>query len=320
MPMKPIRLGVLMDDISSIKPHKDSTFAMMLEAQARHWEIYTFDSSDMYYSDGKVIADSRKTLVSDSESDWHSREDAQPLSLRTLDAVFMRKDPPFDMDYIYATYLLEQLELDGVLVVNKPSSLRDANEKLFALNFPECIPKTLVSSNIEKLNTFINEIQTVVVKPLDGMGGTDIYKLSKGDHNIDEVLQKITNHQSRYIMAQEFLPEIKKGDKRILLINGKPVDYALARLPAEGSFKGNLAAGAKGVGQPLSERDRYLCSQIAPMLIEKELMFVGLDVIGDYITEINVTSPTCIRELDKQFGLNISATLLDEVENRLSLR
>ena len=318
--MKPIRLGVLMDDISSIKPYKDSTFAMMLEAQARHWEIYTFDSSDMYYSDGKVIADSRKTLVNDSKSDWHSREDTQPLSLSSLDAVFMRKDPPFDMDYIYATYLLEQLESDGVLVVNKPSSLRDANEKLFALNFPECIPKTLVSSNIEKLNTFINEIQTVVVKPLDGMGGTDIYKLSHGDHNIDEVLQKITNNQSRYIMAQEFLPEIKEGDKRILLINGKPVDYALARLPAEGSFKGNLAAGAKGVGQPLSERDRYLCSQIAPMLIKKELMFVGLDVIGDYITEINVTSPTCIRELDKQFGLNISATLLDEVENRLSLR
>ena len=320
MPMKPIRLGVLMDDISSIKPYKDSTFAMMLEAQARHWEIYTFDSSDMYYSDGKVIADSRKTLVNDSKSDWHSREDAQPLSLGTLNAVFMRKDPPFDMDYIYATYLLEQLESDGVLVVNKPSSLRDANEKLFALNFPECIPKTLVSSNIEKLNTFINEIKTVVVKPLDGMGGTDIYKLSHGDRNIEEVLQKITNNQSRYIMAQEFLPEIKEGDKRILLINGKPVDYALARLPAEGSFKGNLAAGAKGVGQPLSERDRYLCSQIAPMLIEKELMFVGLDVIGDYITEINVTSPTCIRELDKQFGLNISATLLDEVENRLSLR
>jgi glutathione synthase len=309
-----------MDDISSIKPHKDSTFAMMLEAQARHWEIYTFDSSDMYYSDGKVIADSRKTLVNDSESDWHSREDVQPLSLGTLDVVFMRKDPPFDMDYIYATYLLEQLESDGVLVVNKPSSLRDANEKLFALNFPECIPKTLVSSNIKKLNTFINEIKTVVVKPLDGMGGTDIYKLSHGDRNIEEVLQKITNNQSRYIMAQEFLPEIKEGDKRILLINGKPVDYALARLPAEGCFKGNLAAGAKGVGQPLSERDRYLCSQIAPMLIKKELMFVGLDVIGDYITEINVTSPTCIRELDKQFGLNISATLLDEVENRLSLR
>ena len=320
MPMKPIRLGVLMDDISSIKPHKDSTFAMMLEAQERNWDIYTFDSPDMFYSDGKVIAHSKKTIVNDSGTNWHSCEDAKALSLDSLDVVFMRKDPPFDMDYIYATYLLEQLESDGILVVNKPSSLRDANEKLFALNFPECIPKTLVSSSIEQLNTFISDTQTVVVKPLDGMGGTDIYKLSKGDQNIDAVLNKITNNQSRYIMAQEFLPEIKDGDKRILLINGKPVDYALARLPAKGSFKGNLAAGAKGVGQPLSERDRYLCSQIAPMLIEKELIFVGLDVIGDYITEINVTSPTCIRELDKQFAINISATLLDEVENMLALR
>jgi glutathione synthase len=232
----------------------------------------------------------------------------------------MRKDPPFDMDYIYATYLLEQLESEGALVINKPSSLRDANEKLFALNFPDCIPKTLVSSNIDKLDDFINEIKTAVVKPLDGMGGTDIFKLSVGDKQINEILTKITNNQSRYIMAQEFLPEIKDGDKRILLINGKPVEYALARLPAEGSFKGNLAAGAKGVGQPLSERDRYLCAQIAPLLIEKNLVFVGLDVIGDYITEINVTSPTCIREIDKQFGINISSMLLDEIEKMLALR
>jgi len=236
-----------------------------------------------------------------------------------MDVVFMRKDPPFDMDYIYSTYLLEQLELQGVLVINKPSSLRDANEKLFALNFPECIPKTLVSSKISQLQGFIDSLSTVVVKPLDGMGGVDIFKLSKGDTNISEILKKITNNETRYIMAQEFLPEIKDGDKRILLINGRPVDYALARLPVEGSFKGNLAAGAKGVGQPLSERDRYLCAQIAPMLIKKGLVFVGLDVIGDYITEINVTSPTCIRELDKQFEINISAMLLDEVEKRLAL-
>jgi glutathione synthase len=231
----------------------------------------------------------------------------------------MRKDPPFDMDYIYSTYLLEQLELEGVLVINKPSSLRDANEKLFALNFPECIPKTLVSSKIHELNNFIDSQKIVVVKPLDGMGGTDIFKLSKGDNDIDDILKRITNNESRYIMAQEFLPEIKDGDKRILLINGNPVDYALARLPAEGSFKGNLAAGAKGVGQPLSERDRYLCTQIAPTLIDKGLVFVGLDVIGDFITEINVTSPTCIRELDKQYGINISSSLLDEVERRLAL-
>jgi len=320
MPMKPIRLGVLMDDISNIKPNKDSSFAMMLEAQKRSWEIHTFDSTDMFYADGLVNAHSKRTAVTDSKINWYNSEPSQVINLGSLDVVFMRKDPPFDMDYIYSTYLLEQLESEGVLVVNKPSSLRDANEKLFALNFPDCIPKTLVSSNIEKLNDFINEIKTVVVKPLDGMGGTDIFKLSKGDKNINKVLNKITNNESRYIVAQEFLPEIKDGDKRILLINGKPVDYALARLPAAGSFKGNLAAGAKGVGQPLSDRDRYLCAQIAPMLIEKELVFVGLDVIGDYITEINVTSPTCIRELDKQFGINISSMLLDEVEKMLTLR
>lgn len=318
--MKQIILAVLMDDISSIKPIKDSSFAMMLEAQKRGWEIFTFDTPDMFYEDGIVLANARKTLVRDSEQDWYECEDIKALPLNSIDIVFMRKDPPFDMDYIYATYLLEQAENSGTLVVNKPSSLRDANEKLFALNFPECIPETLVSSNIKKLSEFISKIKTAVVKPLDGMGGTDIFKLTKGDKNIEEVLLKITNQGSRFIMAQEFLPEIKNGDKRILLINGKPVDYALARIPAAGSFKGNLAAGAKGVGQPLSARDRHLCSQIAPMLIEKELMFVGLDVIGDYITEINVTSPTCIRELDSQFDLNISSMLLDEIEDKLALR
>jgi len=317
--MKPITLAVLMDDIASINPKKDSSLAMMLEAKRRNWDIYTFDSSDMFHLKGEVFAKARKTLVADSQSNWHECEEAEILQLKEIDVVFMRKDPPFDMDYIYATYLLEQLEASGVIVVNKPSSLRDANEKLFALNFPELIPKTLVSSNNEKLAAFINDNVDVVVKPLDGMGGTNIFKLKKGDDN-KEVLLKLTNNSQRYIMAQEFLPEIKHGDKRILLINGKPVDYALARIPAEGNFKGNLAAGAIGVGQPLSERDRFLCKQIAPTLIEKELIFVGLDVIGDYITEINVTSPTCIRELDSQFGLNISAELLDVVEEKLALR
>ncbi len=318
--MQPIILAVLMDDIASINQKKDSSFAMMLEAQRRDWEIFTFDSVDMFHLNGKVFANAQKTFVTDSDNDWFSCEEQELLSISNVDVIFMRKDPPFDMDYIYATYLLEQAEISGVLVVNKPSSLRDANEKLFALNFPDCIPETLVSSNIEQLIAFINDNEEVVVKPLDGMGGKDIYKLKADDENIDEVLLEITNQGQRYIMAQEFLPEIVHGDKRILLINGIPIDYALARLPKEGSFKGNLAAGAKGVGQPLTERDRYLCEKIAPMLIEKELIFVGLDVIGDYITEINVTSPTCIRELDRQFGLNISSQLLDAIEERLALR
>ena len=318
--MKPIILAILMDDIASISQKKDSSFAMMLEAQSRDWEIFTFDSVDMCHIKGRVFANARKTMVTDSENDWFSCKKQELISLSNVDVIFMRKDPPFDMDYIYATYLLEQAEIGGVMVVNKPSSLRDANEKLFALNFSGCIPKTLVSSNIEQLITFINDNEEAIVKPLDGMGGKDIYKLKTGDENINEVLLRITNQGRRYIMAQEFLQEIKDGDKRILLINGVPIDFALARLPAEGSFKGNLAAGAIGVGQPLTERDRYLCEKISPMLIEKELIFVGLDVIGDYITEINVTSPTGIRELDKQFDLNISAQLLDVIEEKLALR
>ena len=318
--MQPIILAVLMDDIASINQKKDSSFAMMLEAQNRDWEIFTFDSVDMFHLKGQVFANARKTFVTDSENDWYSCEQQELLSISNVDVIFMRKDPPFDMDYIYATYLLEQAEIGGVIVVNKPSSLRDANEKLFSLNFSDYIPKTLVSSNIEQLIAFISDNEEAIVKPLDGMGGKDIYKLKIGDENIDEVLLRLTNQGQRYIMAQVFLPEIKQGDKRILLINGIPIDYALARLPAEGSFKGNLAAGAKGVGQPLTERDRYLCEKIAPMLIEKELIFVGLDVIGDYITEINVTSPTGIRELDKQFELNISAQLLDVIEKKLTLR
>ena len=309
-----------MDDIASINQKKDSSFAMMLEAQSRDWEIFTFDSVDMFHLKGQVFANARKTFVTDSENDWFSCEEQELLSISNVDVIFMRKDPPFDMEYIYATYLLEQAEIDGVMVVNKPSSLRDANEKLFALNFPDYIPETLVSSNIEQLIAFISDNEEAVVKPLDGMGGKDIYKLKISDETINEVLKHLTNLGQRYIMAQEFLPEIKHGDKRILLIDGVPIDYALARFPAEGSFKGNLAAGAKGVGQPLTERDRYLCEKIAPTLVEKELIFVGLDVIGDYITEINVTSPTCIRELDKQFGLNISAQLLDAIEEKLALR
>jgi glutathione synthase len=225
--MQPIALAVLMDDIGSINRKKDSSFAMMLEAQSRDWEIYTFDSADMFHLKGQVFANVRKTFVTDSESAWYSCEEQELLSLSNVDVIFMRKDPPFDMDYIYATYLLEQAEICGVMVVNKPSSLRDANEKLFALNFSDCIPKTLVSSNMEQLISFINDNEEAVVKPLDGMGGKDIYKLKIGDENINEVLLRITNQGQRYIMAQEFLPEIKHGDKRILLINGIPIDYAL---------------------------------------------------------------------------------------------
>lgn len=306
-----------MDDIKNIKPYKDSSFAMMLEATRRHWEIYTFDAPQLFAQDGKIWATCAKTQVFDTTQNWYKKEAKVELLLENFDVVLMRKDPPFDMNYIYATYFLEQAEKSGTLVVNKPQSLRDANEKLFALNFPHCLANTLVSSNPEQIKEFIKKQGVSVVKPLDGMGGKDIFKLEQGDDNINEVLDYLTHQGNTPIMAQEFLPEIAQGDKRILLINGQPIDYALARMPAKGSFKGNLAAGATGVGQPLSARDRYLCEQIAPTLREKGLMFVGLDVIGDYITEINVTSPTCIRELDTQFNLNIAGVLFDAIEQKL---
>ncbi len=316
--MKPIKIAVLMDDIKDIKPHKDSSLAMMLEATKRHWEIYTFDSHDLFAKEGQVFASCAKTHVFDDTQHWYEKEPETELVLEEFNVILMRKDPPFDMNYIYATYFLEQAEKKGVLIVNKPQSLRDANEKFFALNFPHCIAKTLVSSNQKQLKSFINTQNVGVVKPLDGMGGKDIFKLEQGDDNINKVLDYLTHQGSVPIMAQEFLPEIVQGDKRILLINGQPIDYALARMPAKGSFKGNLAAGATGVGQPLTGRDRYLCEQIAPTLKAKGLMFVGLDVIGDYITEINVTSPTCIRELDEQFNLNIAGVLFDAIEKALN--
>jgi glutathione synthase len=317
--MKKIKIAVLMNDISAINPKKDTSLAMMLEASKRGWEIYTFDTFDLFAEDGSIFSVCAKTTVSDNLNHWFEKETNTIMALDEFEVILMRKDPPFDMNYIYTTYLLEQAENKGVLVVNKPQSLRDANEKLFALNFPHCMPKTLVSANQSKIKAFIKTQNTAVIKPLDGMGGRDIFKFETNDTTIDAVLKRLTNNGKRPIMAQEFLPDIAKGDKRILLINGKPVDYALARIPAKGSFKGNLAAGAKGVGQPLSDRDRYLCEQIAPTLKAKGLIFVGLDVIGDYITEINVTSPTCIRELDAQFNLNIAGELFDVIETFTSL-
>ena len=316
--MKTTKIAVLMDDIANINPKKDSSLAMMLEASRRGWEIHTFDTTDLFVEKGKVFARASKTTVVDNLNTWFKKEPSDVVELTKFDVILMRKDPPFNMDYIYATYLLEQAENAGVLVVNRPQSLRDANEKLFALNFAHCIPQTLVSTNQNQIKTFIKTQQTVVVKPLDGMGGADIFKLAQGDSNIDEVLDYLTHRGTRQIIAQEFLSEIEKGDKRILLINGKPIDYALARMPAEGSFKGNLAAGATGIGQPLSDRDYWLCEQIGSTLQDKGLLFVGLDVIGDYITEINVTSPTCIRELDEQFNLNIAGELFNVIERQLT--
>lgn len=309
-----MKIAVLMDDIANINPKKDSSLAMMLEASRRSHSIYTFDSSDLFAEQDVVYAYVSQTSVFDDSEHWFEKQAVQKIALNAFNVILMRKDPPFDMGYIYATYFLEQAEKQGVIVVNKPQSLRDANEKLFALNFPQCMPKTLVSANHSQIKAFIKTQKTAVIKPLDGMGGYDIFKFEAGDVEIDTTLKRLTNNGKSPIMVQEFLPDIINGDKRILLIDGKPIDYALARIPEKGNFKGNLAAGALGVGQPLSKRDYWLCEQIAPTLKTKGLMFVGLDVIGDYITEINVTSPTCIRELDKQFNLNIAGVLFDAIE------
>jgi len=255
--------------------------------------------------------------VKNDKQAWFAFDDERELALAELDVLLMRKDPPFDMEYIYTTYLLELAEAAGVLVVNKPASLRDANEKFFALHFPQCCPPTLVARDPARLKTFLNEHHDIVVKPLDGMGGASVFRLRQNDPNLNVILETLTGHGRRSTMAQRYIPEVTAGDKRILLIDGEPVPYALARIPQAGETRANLAAGGRGEGVALGERDRWICAQVAPRLREMGLLFVGLDVIGEYLTEINVTSPTCARELDAQFGLDIGGDLMAAIEGRL---
>jgi glutathione synthase len=312
------QLGMVMDPIEKIKPWKDSSFAMMLEAQSRGWQIFYMRIDDLYMENSISYATYQSVEVTDDNDDWFLVTGEGCCRLDSLDAIFMRKDPPFDLEYIYCTYLLEQAEENGTLVVNKPSSLRDCNEKLYTRSFPECCVDSRISRNPEYLLEFIAEHQDVIIKPLDGMGGQSIFRVKAGDTNTNVILETVTKRGTSQTMAQRYIPEITEGDKRILMINGEPVPYALARIPAKGENRGNIAAGASTRGQLLSERDHWLCQKIGPKLRDKGLIFVGLDVIGDYVTEINVTSPTCIRELDEQFNLNISADLFNSVEQLIS--
>lgn len=312
-----IKLGVVMDPISTITLKKDTTFAMLLAAQARGWELHYFEQADLYARGGVAQGRSRLLSVADHQQSWFTFHGEGTLALAELDVILMRKDPPFDMEYIYTTYLLELAEAAGALVVNKPRSLRDANEKIFALHFPQCIPPTLVSREPARFKTFLEEQGDMVVKPLDGMGGASVFRLRQGDPNLNVILETLTAHGRRLSMAQRYIPEISAGDKRILLIDGEPVPYALARIPQAGETRANLAAGGRGEGVALTERDRWICVQVAPTLREMGLLFVGLDVIGDYLTEVNVTSPTCARELDAQFGLDIGGQLMAVIEQRL---
>jgi len=312
-----IKLGIVMDPIGSINYKKDSSLAMLLEAQRREYQLHYFEQNDLYLDADMPKGKTRKLSVKQDSNNWYTLSEPEDIVLSELDVILMRKDPPFDMDYIYTTYILEMAEKAGVLVVNNPSSLRNANEKLFALEFPQCIPPTVVTSQAPKIKDFVNQHKTVILKPLGGMGGSSIFRTDKNDQNINVIIETLTQHGKHLIMAQRFIPEISKGDKRILLIDGVPVPYALARIPQKGDVRANLATGGKGEGIPLSEQDKWICDQVGPRLKQEGLLFVGLDVIGDYLTEINVTSPTCIRELDTQFDLNISALLMDRIEEKI---
>jgi glutathione synthase len=314
-----VRIGVIMDPIASINYKKDSTLAMLWEAKKRGWEIFYMEQKDLFFREGDVFANAKILDVFQDAEHWYEFGDARSIPISQLNVILMRKDPPFDLEYVYTTYLLEYAEQKGVCVINKPQSLRDANEKLFTMWFPECCPPTLVSRDIGMLKEFFFEQKDIVCKPLDGMGGTQVFRLRFPDENASVIFETLTERGTRMTMAQRYIPDIKQGDKRILVIDGEPVPYALARIPASGELRGNLAAGGRGVAQPLTDRDRWICQQVGPMLREKGLFFVGLDVIGDYLTEINVTSPTCIREIDNQTGSMISATLFDCIERLLSL-
>ena len=306
-----------MDPIESITVKKDTTLAMLLAAQARGWGIRYMLQPDLYLGDNGSRARVRELAVRDDPDDWYDLGATNDIALGDLDVILMRKDPPFDMDYINSTYLLEHAQADGVLVVNEARSLRDYNEKMSATVFPQCCAPFLVSANAELLRAFHEEHRDVVYKPLDGMGGTNVFRARSDDPNVAVIIESLTDHGRRQIMAQRFIPEISAGDKRILLIDGKPVPHALARIPAAGETRGNLAAGGAGECRELNERDRWICDQVGPTLADRGLLFVGLDVIGDYLTEINVTSPTCMREIQYATGLDIAGELMDCILDKL---
>ena len=312
-----VQIGVIMDPIESISFKKDTTLAILLAAQKRDCLIFYMCQSDLYADQGITCACMRPISVYDDEAKWYELGEEQDRELSSLDIILMRKDPPFDLDYIYSTYLLEVAHQKGTMVVNNPRSLRDCNEKFFATQFPQCCPPVLVTCTSRRLREFHQEHEDVIFKPLDGMGGSSIFRVKKNDSNLNVIIETLTDGGRRQTMAQKYLPEIKSGDKRILLIDGMPVDHCLARIPSIGESRGNLAAGGNGVVQELSARDRWICEQIGPSLQKKGLIFVGIDVIGDYLTEINVTSPTCVKEIDQVVDLDIPGKLIESLLKKL---
>tara|TARA_R110000823_G_scaffold119998_23_gene244629 strand:+ start:6164 stop:7123 length:960 start_codon:yes stop_codon:yes gene_type:complete len=315
-----VKLAVVMDPIADIAYKKDSTLAMLWAAQGRGWDLFYLEQRDLYLEQGEARANMAPLEVFRNPERWYSLGDTQDVALNSVDVILMRKDPPFDNEYIYSTYILEAAERLGTLVVNRCQALRDCNEKVFATQFPQCCPPVLVSADMARLKAFYLSHGDVIFKPLDGMGGESIFRVRARDPNIGVILETLTGRGRESIMAQKFIPEIVEGDKRILMINGEPVPYCLARVPEVGETRGNLAAGGTGRAQPLSERDRWIAAQVGPSLRERGLLFAGLDVIGDFLTEINVTSPTCIREIDAGFDLDIGGQLMECIEGELQQR
>ena len=305
-----------MDPIEAISFHKDTSLALLLAAQGRGWTLYYMEQQDLYLDAGQARASIRPLRVFDDAERWHRLGEREECRLADLDVLLMRKDPPFDTEFTYSTYILEAAQREGALVVNDPRSLRDCNEKLFATQFPQCCPPLIVSRDPARLRQFHREQTNVVFKPLDGMGGSRIFHCKADDPNVSVILETLTDFGRQTVMGQRYLPQISAGDKRILVIDGEAVPYSLARVPANGETRGNLAAGGRGQAQPLSERDRWIVAQVAPSLKHKGLLFVGLDVIGDYLTEINVTSPTCARELDRAYDTRIGDRLMTAIAKR----
>ena len=310
-------IGVVMDPIVSINFEKDTTLRLLLAAQKQGFKLFYMEQQNLFLENGQPFADARPLQVFDNSEQWFQLESFITLPLQSFDAILMRKDPPFDSEYIYSTYILEAAEKLGTLVVNKPQSLRDCNEKVFATEFPQCTPPLLVARDQTRLKGFLAEHKDVVFKPLDGMGGTSIFRVKEGDQNLNVILETLTNNGKQTIMVQKDLPEIANGDKRIIVVDGEVIPYCLARMPSADDFRGNLASGGQGVVQPLSERDLWIAQQVAPALNELGLLFVGLDIIGDYLTEINVTSPTCIKEIDSAQSTGIADKLISAINQRI---
>lgn len=315
-----MKLGVVMDPIESVNIKKDSTFEMIWQAQELGWQVEYLEMDSLSIDNGVALGESRTLKAHQNQDHWFDLSESRRIELGSLDAILMRKDPPFDMEYVYSTYILELAEKQGALVVNSPRALRDCNEKAYCAWFPEVCPETLITRRAEQFKQFLATHGDIIVKPLDGMGGTSIFRIQEGSANISVIIETLTNYGTEYAMAQRYLPEIVDGDKRILMVDGEPVPYVLARIPAKGETRGNLAAGGRGVAQPLSDSDRAIAEAVGPELRKRNILFAGLDVIGDRLTEINVTSPTCIKEINAQYDTNIALDLMRAIEKKLANR